>query len=410
MTKIFYSGLHRQEAWEAGLSVGLRRCLVSYFHGKDVRDVLHARLEKDPDHEFLVDSGAFGFQREQGAGMALADYERFIERYLTWLEKNKDCNIAAAVELDVDNQVGSDQVLLWQEKFFAHAPVPIIYVWHPERGEGAWDRMCAQHEYVGFSSEVRKNASLFAQMMATGKDFRAKIHGFAITDIPAIESGGFCSVDSTTWQIPLNFGELPYWDGEEIRRIRLQNKDSSGTLRAHLESRGVSWYKVMQREWTELSKVGLLAWTEMEADLVKRYSGPEYWRWRIPLPCPIGEVPKWAKHFEKGVPWKHGWPVLVEILAKMQRGLGLDGYPREVLQAVVNRIGVELPEGPILDTPPDVRKRVNDSLMPVVSLPQDRVVLDLSGLPEGRESYFHPTDEVESEDEVSWEDEEEGTE
>ena len=129
---MFYSGVENESYLSGCYNMGIRNFLMSfeYIQNKHLGNI----SEKYPNIHLFIDSGAFTYQNDpKYRNYTVEQWEKQIEKYLRWAEKNKD-NIFAIANLDLENLVGGDKVLEWNKKYFEpfmlRTGIPICFVWH----------------------------------------------------------------------------------------------------------------------------------------------------------------------------------------------------------------------------------------------------------------------------------------
>ena len=196
--KCFMSGVEGTQHYNACLQAGVTHVLMSYYYLRKKGDMglVRARKRKNPEINFLIDSGAHTFITDYSKfkSWSKQDFENYVKDYAAWLKANRDY-IFAGVELDIDyalnmlfgggpsSTVGTSIVEKWQQQYFMPLQdygVDISYVWHTERKLEGWELMCSKFPYVGLPGEMSSEPD-FNKYVAIARRYATKIHGFAAT-------------------------------------------------------------------------------------------------------------------------------------------------------------------------------------------------------------------------------------
>jgi hypothetical protein len=252
-------------------------CLMSYqILQRKGKKFLHNRISKFPEMKMLLDSGAHTFIQHKEE-YENKDWEEYLGKYTAFIRANKN-NILAAAELDIDDLVGTDKVNEWRERYFEPLEkegVNIIYVWHGKRGLDEWERMCKKYSYVGISLNekgVDFSDTTLNRMFNTAKKYKTMIHGFAVAGSKELMKFPFTTSDSSTWLVGTQFGEINYFDGRTMMRLK---KDKwKRQYKNKLIKAGAKW-KILEREDAyEMQRMCLVAFIDMEKHIQK--AGVDY--------------------------------------------------------------------------------------------------------------------------------------
>ena len=285
----FLSGVESTQHYQACLDAKAKHVLVSYLYvQKKGLDVIKDRKNRNPEVNFLVDSGAHTFQTDAAkfSSWSLADYERYVQSYVKWLEANR-AYLFAAVELDIDFNVGTSTVEGWQQRYFVplQESLPIIFVWHAQRGLEGWEEMCSKYPYVGLPGEMSGEAD-FNKYMTVAKRYMTLVHGFAATKQADFRDWPWASVDSITWKTSEMYGTLIDWDDhsqklryDPIKANRANYRDKF--ISFGLDAEGI----ITDTAYKEVTKYALISMTRMEAFYANRYKDRTfYYERRLPQP------------------------------------------------------------------------------------------------------------------------------
>lgn len=319
--KNFLSAIESRQHYEACLQSGAKHVLTSYFqfYTKD-KDFVRRRKQKNPDMNFLCDSGAHTVISDYGkfANWSLKDFEKYVVEYCEWLSKNREY-LFAAVEFDIDytlnmlfgggeaSTFGTSVVEGWQKKYFAPLEskgLPIIYVWHKERGLQGWEEMCSKHSYVGLPGEMSSDTD-FNKYITVARRYTTRIHGFGCSKQADFRDWPWYSQDSTTWKSAEMYGTLIHWDKQKQILIFDPVKANRGKYRRSFEEHGLDAEGIIQdKNYKEVTKYALISMTAMEHFYARKYADRVfYYELRLPhvgfikFKMEKAEVFEWWKKF-----------------------------------------------------------------------------------------------------------------
>ena len=280
-TSLVMSGVESDAYWDISVGEGIDRLLVSYLYiQRKGKKFLQNRLEKHPNIKLMIDSGAHTFhaKEEEYKNKPMEFWEKYLENYTRFIRANKDY-IFSCVELDIGNIVGFDKVDEFREKYFEplkEEGILVCYVWHTYDGKKYWEYMCKKYDYVGFSL---MNSSLseteIMKMMSVARRYGALVHGFAITRVELMSKVPFYTGDSTTWLVGTQYGELNWFDGRRMRRLK--KKDWKTVYKQKYIKLGANWELAGKENPYELIRINLLVFKEAEKYIRKRIRAKMYW-------------------------------------------------------------------------------------------------------------------------------------
>lgn len=168
---------------------------------------------------FLLDSGAFTFMNN--TKKTDVNWKEYIDSYIDFINKH---DIKYFFELDIDAVVGYDNVKRITEYIEQKTNKQCIPVWHKSRGLKEWERLTKKYSYVGIGGfvikEIGKNDYKFIpKLLEIAKQNNCKVHGLGFTNKTAYKLD-FYSVDSTNWLSSSRFGDMEYFNGKEIVKIK----------------------------------------------------------------------------------------------------------------------------------------------------------------------------------------------
>lgn len=304
-TKLYLSGGESHKHWLRLYDTGARNLLVSFYYLQDrAKDALRTRTQENPGVSLFVDSGGYTFQSQaEKYKWTKDDFKVFLEKYLKFLEYNKGV-LNAAVEMDLEHVFGYGEIRKWQENYFApieRMGVPIIYIWHNERGVGEWEEMCRRHRFVGINEEFFDSMSQ-TYLMDIAKKYLTKVHGFALTRQWVFQNMGLATADSATWKAAERYGTLFTFMDNKFRRHKPEQWRKQGPrFKKYIEENGGDYEKILSGDWKEMSRLGIIAHLKMQ-EYCNSLDTINYHEYRLPehkdvLALSKKDVDMWAEKF-----------------------------------------------------------------------------------------------------------------
>ena len=206
---IFFSGVEYESYLDILYDLGVRNFLMSYEYLKGKG---HSQLKKYDDMHLFIDSGAFTYMSDpKFEDYTIEQWEEQIKEYLLWAEKHKS-QIFAIADLDLQYLVGNEKVYEWRKKYFEpfmlRTGIPVCFMYHDE-GIEQWEYMCKRYPYVGMSLRIDgETQDNFRDMFRVAEKYNALVQGMASTNTSLLTQLPFYTVDSTTWNVGLKYGEI----------------------------------------------------------------------------------------------------------------------------------------------------------------------------------------------------------
>lgn len=281
-TRLVMSGVESDAYWDIAIKSGVDRVLVSYHYIQQKgKNFLRKRLEKHPHIKVMIDSGAYTFhiKEEEYKNKPIEFWENYLERYTNFVRENKDL-VFSCVELDIGNIIGFDKLDELRAKYFEPLKdegILVCYVWHEYDGIKYWETMCQKYDYVGFSLQTSSSLTdaQIMKMVNTARRYNSIIHGFALTRVEIMSKLPFFTGDSTTWLVGTQYGELNWFDGRKLKRLK---KDKWKTVyKQKYIKLGANWDLAGQENPYELIRINLLVFREAEKYIIKRIKARCYW-------------------------------------------------------------------------------------------------------------------------------------
>lgn len=302
--QLFFSGCE-PEIYYKITSKETDTILFTYMYAqKKGNKFTEERIKMTPSLKMLVDSGAHTFlaNADDYIDKPIEYFEEYLEGYVKFLKANKD-NIFAAVELDIAQLVGMEKMLEWRknifEKLTREEGIPVIYVWHTSDGLPEWERMCKRYPYVGVTFlEDLDSGGTMRKLFTVAKNYGTRVHGFGITGYGSLSKYPFFSVDSSTWLVGSQFGELSWFDGKKLSRLK---KSAWKKLyKTKIINLGGNWNLLEREDPYELIRLNVLTFLKMKEHIRKHFSKNAYW-----IGAPIVEPKDEEEPEEKISPYEY---------------------------------------------------------------------------------------------------------
>lgn len=277
---MFYSGVENPAYLEVCYDLGIRNFLMSYEY---LRTKGSRQLKQYHDISLFIDSGAFTYMSNpQYTEYTIEQWEQHIHSYLSWARKHKD-SIFGIAELDLQYLVGIEVVTEWRRKYFEpfmlETGIPVCFIYHDE-GKDVWNSMCQRYPYVGFSAvsdENSRDLSEFKEMLKVAEKHNSLTHGFGMTKTSLLPELPFYTVDSTTWLVGLQYGEVNYWNVNKMSRLKKEKWKSNQYLDDICERYSLDSELMLEEDSTTMMKANLGAFIDAEVFIKERVKSLLYW-------------------------------------------------------------------------------------------------------------------------------------
>lgn len=279
---LMYSGVENEGYFDVLYDCGIRDFLMSYHYLQN----MHINMEKrfgGKGVRLFIDSGAHTYQNDpKYENVTVEEWEEHLKKYLKWVERNKDY-IFAIASFDFENVVGAEKVSEWNRKYFEpfmlHTGIPVCFVWH-QNSYYDWKSYCQRYPYVGFSSVNTEGVAIdlneYKDKLKTAEKYGSVVHGFGMTRTSMLTELPFYTVDSTTWLVGLQYGEINYWTGSKM--TRLKKEKWKGQMLDNICSKyGLDPEKMAQEETSELIKANIFAFIEAVYFIQTHLKKMMYW-------------------------------------------------------------------------------------------------------------------------------------
>lgn len=281
--EMIYSGVESEGYFNTLYDMGIRSFLMSYHYLQSTHTNFQKRFE-GIDIRLFIDSGAYTYISDpKYSEVSVEQWEEHVKKYLRWAEKNKDY-IFAIANCDFEILVGAEVVDRWNKEYFEpfmlRTGIPVCFVWH-EESYNTWEYYCQRYPYCGFSTasgmtggSIDLNA--FKTKLRIAEKYDSLIHGFGMTRTGMLTELPFYTSDSTTWLVGLQYGEINYWTGKKMTRLK---KDVWKTkyLREICDKYHLNEEALENEDSTEMIKANVGAFIGAQDFIQTRLKGMMYW-------------------------------------------------------------------------------------------------------------------------------------
>ena len=277
---MMFSGVEDNNNFHVLYDMGIRNFLISYHYVQ--KKHLQTKEYRELGVKFFVDSGAYTFMNNlEHEETTIEEWEKYIEGYLRWVERNRDIVFACA-NLDIEYLVGGDQVQYWNEKYFEpfmlNTGIPVCFIHHIDTAL-SWEKYCQRYPYTGLSWGVDNpdgdDLKYGIDMLRTAEKYNCLVHGMAMTQTSLLTKMPFYTVDSTTWLVGLQYGEVNFWTGKKMTRLK---KDKwQGAMMSQLVAKGFDEQKLYDEDTEEMIRVNVFAFIEAEEYIQDKLKSRMYW-------------------------------------------------------------------------------------------------------------------------------------
>lgn len=278
---MMFSGVEDDSNFQILYDMGIRNFLISFHYVQ--KKHLNTSKYEEMGVKFFIDSGAFTFMSSlEYKDYTVEQWEKYIESYLRWVEKHRDIVFAFA-SLDLEYLVGGEQVQIWNEKYFEpfmlRTGIPVCFVYHDNATKLTWEQYCQRYPYVGISwggiDTQGSDLNYGMNKLKVAEKYGAVVHGMAMTHTSLLTKLPFYTVDSTTWLVGLQYGEINFWTGKKMSRLK---KDKwKGAMLPQVVAKGFNEQKLLDEDKEEMIKVNVHAFIEAEEFVQEKLKSRMYW-------------------------------------------------------------------------------------------------------------------------------------
>lgn len=312
---MMFSGVEDNNNFQILYDIGIRNFLISFHYVQ--KKHLSIQKYEEMGVKFFVDSGAFTFMSSiEHQDYTYEQWEKYIESYLRWVEKHKNI-IFAFASLDLEYLVGGEKVQEWNEKYFEpfmlRTGIPVCFVYHDNATKLTWEQYCQRYPYVGISwggiDTQGNDLNYGIQKLKVAEKYGAVVHGMAMTHTALLTKLPFYTVDSTTWLVGLQYGEINFWTNNKMSRLK---KDKwKGAMLPQIVAKGFDEQKLLDEDKEEMIKVNVHAFIEAEKYVQEKLKSRMYWlrpdsieRTEADLDSIKYPSPEWLDNAEHEEDWK----------------------------------------------------------------------------------------------------------
>lgn len=278
--RMIYSGVENEQYFQLLYDMGIRDFLMSYHYIKEKH--INMSKFKGKNVKFFIDSGAHTYQNDPKFREYDIEYwEKHLQGYLKWAEKNREF-IFAIASFDFENLVGGDVVAKWYREYFEpfsqRTGIPVCYVWHQDSSQD-WEHYCQRYKYVGFSSVNTQGEAIdlpeYVAKLNIASKYNTLVHGFGMTRTSLLPKIPFYTCDSTTWLVGLQYGEINFWMGNKMSRLKKEKW--KGEYLSKICELGVDRQKLLDEDPLEMVKANVKAFIEAEKFISVKLRPRMYW-------------------------------------------------------------------------------------------------------------------------------------
>ncbi len=203
---LIYSGIEGEKYQRWLYDLGVRNFLLSYHYLTVSKINLQKRFEGKKDIRLMVDSGAHTYMQDDSfKEYSIEDWEKLIQKYLKWAEKNREY-IFAIVNFDLEALFPNPKIIEeWNMKYFEpfmlRTGIPVCFVWH-QNSYRDWDYYCQRYPYVGISAVNALDGETVSlddlrDKLRIAEKHNALVHGFGMTRVGMLTELPYFSSDSS---------------------------------------------------------------------------------------------------------------------------------------------------------------------------------------------------------------------
>lgn len=288
-TSLIMSGVEVDIYWDIAVKkCGVKTVLTSYQYLKNKpKDFLKKKLADNPDVKVFIDSGAHTFFKDmEGYAKKPKQYwDDYLKEYTDFARENKDY-IFAIANLDIGQIVGEELEDSWNDEIFVpleQEGIQVCYIWHSFRGEQAWEEYAKKYSYIGLSNDFDATIQRLTKMTNITKKYNTRIHGMAFTKIELLTRVPLFTVDSTTWLVGQQYGELNFFNGRKMERLSKRQWQTQAKGRLIKPPYNADWDKLMTGgkdggiNTYELTRLNGIAYMEAQEYIRSRLKNKMYW-------------------------------------------------------------------------------------------------------------------------------------
>lgn len=261
---------------------GIRNILLSYHQIKTKKSEWPIIRDYLREHKglLMVDSGAFTFKNDTSGKTDWTlqkSYDKYLDEFLNFCYTNSN-DIYCTVNMDMDNFVGVDVVDKWNEDLFKplEKHTNVIYNVDSELNRAGivdktgylrFKEYIKEFDYVGVKRHIA--ATIGPKIYGLAKQYKKRVHGFAVTSLNILKDAPLFSVDSTTWLGGSKYGTTYMYDGKNFRTIDFKRKFMRKMTKLECQKFGIDYKTLMLDEDPGVTQYNLCAWCGFEKEYLR---------------------------------------------------------------------------------------------------------------------------------------------
>ena len=280
--ELIFSGVENEAFFRTLSECGVKNFLMSYHYVQTHHINMKERFGGKGIRLF-IDSGAYTYMTDpKYAERSVEEWEEQLKKYLRWAERNKEYIFAIAnfdFEIFLDPEIVDRWNREYFEPFMLKTGIPVCFVWHNETYR-TFDFYCQRYPYVGFSAvtsdSTEVNFNNFKKWMNIAEKHNTLIHGFGLTRTRLLTQLPFYTSDSTTWTVGMQYGEMNFWNGTAMQRLK-KEKWKNDMIDVIVNKYGLDKEKLLEEDLAEMNKANVYAFMEAEKFIQERLKSKMYW-------------------------------------------------------------------------------------------------------------------------------------
>jgi len=273
--KLFFAGSENHQHRKMMIDLGVKNMLFSYKWIRERGGVGWEKIFrelKESGRELFLDSGAFYWREMARLHKKITGAEEYINDYILFLEKVGGY-LDWYCELDIDTVIGWDRVKEYRERMWKKGlkPVLVYQATIPNIVQEWVKWRDYPGEMLAIGSMMKKRVSeKYNDQMAERVEGK-KVHLFGITSGVIANLKRIYSVDSTNWVVGARYGAgFVFKNGKLIGVSFDRNSKEVGRYRDYIESKGLNFEKLKNRDTAEITALGIIAHLDFQEYLDNR--------------------------------------------------------------------------------------------------------------------------------------------
>jgi len=219
-----------------------------------------------------------------------------IRKYAIYLRRNaRDCFVYCGLDV-----IGNAEETYKNQLYLESQNLKPLYTFHQGEDFDYLRRAKEKYDYIALGGTVSsKKKSLIPEWfekcfeILNPEETKIKVHGFGMTNFSIIKRFPFYSVDSSSWLVGAEYGQICIWDKENLvmksqKLTKETMKELSGLIEKHIDPERLLRYR--KAEW--FNEINMSTFLEAEADINDYYNKKGWNLWDTEVPKKTTEVPK----------------------------------------------------------------------------------------------------------------------